>query len=268
MKRWMVLLILALGFTVFSFGAAMMVATKVHGLEIPQSLGQCTALCSELFPGTPGTPPVVTPPVTPPVAPPPVVVKPFPHAILFENETDRGNGSAGIMFRTLPTGSVISVKVNGEQARWTEPYKGADFFLLSQEGSRYTRPLQFEITMSDGQKYAAVGGSTPAPGGTPSGTLGGSASILWKPVADSGGALVVLLPASMKNPAVAVTDLAGNVIETGDFKYYSNPNRATYRFKRTGSKFPPPSLLRVGSKHYMVPTTGSRHESLREYTIK
>jgi len=180
MKRWMVLLILALGFTVFSFGAAMMVATKVHGLEIPQSLGQCTALCSELFPGTPTAPPTtppVVPPVSPPVVPPVVGVLPFPHAIEYERSTDQGGGLPGILFRTLPVGSVTAVSVNGEWARVGTPYKGSPVFILSKPDAQYARPLVFMVKMSDGKTYSAVSGSAATPGGpTPAGIYKNSAT--------------------------------------------------------------------------------------------
>ena len=126
------------------------------------TLQECQQACTQYFPVTP--PVVDPPPVVPPVVVPPVGAKVFPHQITFENQTDQGNGSAGILFRTLSVGSVTAVTVNGEVARLGVPYKGAPVFLLSLPGENYTRPLQFAIKMSDGVTYVATGGSA----GTPS----------------------------------------------------------------------------------------------------
>lgn len=100
------------------------------------------------------------------------------------------------------------------------------------------------------------------PGGTTPPATGATKAILWKPVSDSDKKLAVLLPAAMKNPAVSICDISGKEIEKGKFVYYSNPDRATYRFTKTGSGYPSPCLLKVGNDFYYVKTTGSRLESL------
>lgn len=84
--------------------------------------------------------------------------------------------------------------------------------------------------------------------------------ILWKPVADTGGKLVVLLARSYGKPTVKVLDMNKKVIETGRFVYFSNPNRATYRFTRAGRNFPNPCLIQVGSKIFKVDKPSKRHE--------
>ena len=119
-------------------------------VTIPQSLNECNALCAQYFPG--GVP--VTPPVTPPSG-----NKTFPHQITFERETTQGNGSAGILFRTLQAGSITYVSVNGEVARQGTPYKGAPVFLLTKSGDQYARPLSFVIKMADGVTYTAKSGT-------------------------------------------------------------------------------------------------------------
>jgi len=121
----------------------------VNAVTIPQSLDECNALCTQYFPGSV--------PVTPPVTPP-SDNKIFPHAITFERSTDQGNGSAGILFRTLQAGSIIYVSVNGEVARLGVPYKGAPVFLLTKSGDQYARPLNFVIKMNDGVTYTAKSG--------------------------------------------------------------------------------------------------------------
>jgi len=129
-------------------------AVPASAVTIPQSLNECNALCAQYFPG--GVP--VTPPITPP-ATPPSGNKTFPHQITFERETTQGNGSAGILFRTLQAGSITYVSVNGEVARQGTPYKGAPVFLLTKSGDQYARPLQFVIKMADGVTYTAKSGT-------------------------------------------------------------------------------------------------------------
>ena len=133
---------------------ALLWAVPAGAVTIPQSLDECTALCAQYFPGgVPATPPV-TPPVTPPSG-----NKTFPHPITFERATDQGNGSAGILFRTLQAGSVTYVSVNGEAARKGTPYKGSPVFLLTKSGDQYARPLSFVIKMADGGTYTAKNGT-------------------------------------------------------------------------------------------------------------
>jgi hypothetical protein len=98
------------------------------------------------------------------------------------------------------------------------------------------------------------------------GTEGPTRPILWKPVADSGGKLVILLPSSMGKPDVAVANMDGSIIETGVFAYFSNPDRATYRFGRAGADFPQPCLLIVGDTAYLVKSPAKRAEALPTYT--
>jgi len=160
MKRELRVIITVLLWGVAGFLLGLLVRTA-HSMEIPQSLGQCTALCSELFPGTPTVPPV---PDSPPVEPPVVGVLPFAHAIEYERSTDQGGGLPGVLFRTLPVGSVTAVSVNGEWARVGTPYKGSPVFILSKPDAQYTRPLVFVVKMSDGKTYTAVSGSSTSPG--------------------------------------------------------------------------------------------------------
>ena len=193
----------------------------------------------------------------------------FPNAITFDKTSDQGTGSyygtACLLFPASWEGRIQKVIVNGEVALHGISYKGQPVFRLLKTGDNYL-PATIEITATDGRQYIAktsvdTGGS----GGAAMGTTGKSSPILWKPVADSGGMLVVLLPANMGKPSVAVTDMNGNVIETGVFKYFSNPNRATYRFTRPGRSFPSPCILKVGSTLYLVRDAAKRNESLPSY---
>lgn len=84
--------------------------------------------------------------------------------------------------------------------------------------------------------------------------------ILWKPVSDSDGKLAVLLKPSYGKPSVRVLDMSQRTLETGRFVYYSNPDRATYRFGRSGGSFPRPCLLQVGGQTFLVPDGSKRYE--------
>lgn len=84
--------------------------------------------------------------------------------------------------------------------------------------------------------------------------------ILWKPRSESDGNLVVLLKRSYGRPSIAVYILSGSTYkfsENGRFVYYSNPDRATYRF---GKRYKGKCLLRVGGSFFYVPEGGKRYE--------
>jgi hypothetical protein len=83
--------------------------------------------------------------------------------------------------------------------------------------------------------------------------------ILWKPVADSGGKLVVLLNRSYGKPTVRIKNSRNQVIAVGKFVYYSNPNRATYRFDRPGRSYGSCYLI-VGKQIFYVPNGARRYE--------
>jgi hypothetical protein len=88
----------------------------------------------------------------------------------------------------------------------------------------------------------------------------GGHGILWKPVSESDGKLAVLLRRSYGNPTVKILDMRWKVIETGRFVYLSNPDRATYRFARSGGGYPRPCLIQVGSQTFRVPDGSRRYE--------
>lgn len=89
--------------------------------------------------------------------------------------------------------------------------------------------------------------------------------ILWKPVSEGDGNLVVLLFSSFGDPAVFVIDTKGNAIERGRHVGRTNGNRATYRFRRPGHHFGSPAVLQIGqgagvARFFCVPNTGARWE--------
>lgn len=63
-------------------------------------------------------------------------------------------------------------------------------------------------------------------------------AVLWKPISESDGNLVLLFPASFKKAfeAVFVYDLEG-LVESGEFAGFTNGARQTWRFSKPGSEY-------------------------------
>lgn len=198
---------------------------------------------------------------------PVVSTKVFPDSVLFEDTSDAGTGSykgtAVILFPTKWEGHITTVIVNGEKALHGISYKGKPVFRLLKRGWEYTKPLKFIIETKD-TIYTYTQGSIPTDT-SGSWTTGASKRILWKPISDSDKKLAVLLDASMGKPNVRILSMDFKVLETGNFKYFSNPNRATYRFGKSGREYPTPCLLQVGDSFYKVTDPSKRLETLPLY---
>ena len=91
---------------------------------------------------------------------PPTTLKPFPYPVTWEKDSDQGNGSACVLFRTLKDGDIAAVTVNNEVARKGRPYKDCPVFLMSKPGPQYFWPLNMIIQTRDGQKYSYVASNT------------------------------------------------------------------------------------------------------------
>lgn len=83
--------------------------------------------------------------------------------------------------------------------------------------------------------------------------------IVWKPVSEGDHKLVVLIPRNYGHVGVAVLSPDGKLIEEGRYVGRTNGNRPTYRFSRQGRGYPNGSLLRVGSKTFLVERTANRY---------
>ncbi len=83
--------------------------------------------------------------------------------------------------------------------------------------------------------------------------------IVWKPVSEGDGNLVVLTPTSYGKPDVSVLDASGVAVETGRYVGHTNGNRATYRFSRPGAGFSAPAYLKVGGSVFLVSSPPSRY---------
>ena len=91
----------------------------------------------------------------------------------------------------------------------------------------------------------------------------GGHGILWKPVSDSTGKVAVLLNPSYGKPSVKIKSRSNQTIAVGTFTYYSNPDRATYRFPISGptlaQKYGTVYLI-VGNRIFSVPNPARRYE--------
>jgi hypothetical protein len=93
---------------------------------------------------------------------------------------------------------------------------------------------------------------------------------LYKPVSDSDGRLVVLLPPSMAGQIkrVSLVNAKGKVIERGQFSGNANGGRDHFRFQRAGGKYPDNLEVRVTLAtgkvmRYLIDETAKRQEGLK-----
>ena len=115
-------------------------------------------------------------------------------------------------------------------------------------------------TTSSADLTSATASSTGGTATPSSGTVQ-AAGILWKPISEGNGRLVVLLPVSMGVPGAKILASNGTLVDTGT--YYGSPaehgSRAIYRFNSPGSSYPKPCKLQVGSVVYDVPAPAKRY---------
>ncbi len=103
---------------------------------------------------------------------------------------------------------------------------------------------------------------------TPSGgTVDGSGGFLFKPVSDSNGKLVVLLPAKISSSVVDVIlkDENGEKVEEGKFSGIANGDRAHFRFRKPGRDYPKNLTVEIRLKSgrvikYFIPDPSSRYD--------
>lgn len=98
---------------------------------------------------------------------------------------------------------------------------------------------------------------------------GGSTGFLFKPVADTNGKLVVLLPSKLAGMinSVKLYDPAGNLLEKGTHTGNGNGGRDHYRFSKSGGNYPDglfvEATLTTGDKVlYRIPETSQRTENI------
>ncbi len=125
-----------------------------------------------------------------------------------------------------------------------------------------------------GQAPAAGGGAAPAQGASAAGHQTPSSTndsvprgFLWKPVSESNGKCVVLLPSNMTGKVAGVTVKGpdGQTLESGRFSSVANGGREHYRLGKPGSAYPPGSTVEIQmrdgtTQSVRIPDTGRRVE--------
>jgi hypothetical protein len=98
---------------------------------------------------------------------------------------------------------------------------------------------------------------------------GGSGGFLYKPVSDTTGKLVVLMPSKLAGmiAGVKIYDPSGNLLESGRHTGNGNGGRDHYRFKKTGAAYPDglivEATLTTGDKvTYRIKETSKRTENI------
>lgn len=94
----------------------------------------------------------------------------------------------------------------------------------------------------------------------------GGNGFLYKPVSESNGNLVVLLPSSMRRNVqlVQLLDSSKNILETGDAKDAFEDGRPIFRFDKPGASYPDGLVVRVSldngeMKEYKIPDSSKRY---------
>jgi hypothetical protein len=122
------------------------------------------------------------------------------------------------------------------------------------------QPAATPTSNDGGGDTPAAAPATPTPTAKPSTAVssGGGGGFLWKPVSDSNGNLVVILP-SQYNGKVSSVSVNG---ERGSFSGIANGNRTHWRFSKPGAAYG--SNARVvattsgGNVSWTVPNGGAR----------
>ena len=110
--------------------------------------------------------------------------------------------------------------------------------IISQEDADKIQEQLFPDSSSSETKTSSTGTAKAHSVGGYSGA-GGAGGFLWKPISDSNGNLVVLMPSEISSEvdSVVIKDKNGNVLETGKFSAIANGGRAHFRFSKPGSAY-------------------------------
>jgi hypothetical protein len=95
-----------------------------------------------------------------------------------------------------------------------------------------------QATTNAAAATATAAASAPAPSGS-LGVTGAGGGFLWKPVAESNGKLVVLLPSQYTGSISTcfIASPSGSVIEQGSYGGVHNGGRVHFRFSQSGSYY-------------------------------
>jgi hypothetical protein len=119
----------------------------------------------------------------------------------------------------------------------------------------------FGLPSTDDKKDSGV---TPVDGAVP---IDGAEGFLFKPISDTTGNLVILLPQSLKNnvESVILKNSSGETLEEGIDSGYANGDRQHFRFNKPGAEFGANVTVEVklksgGKEIFMIEDPSRRHD--------
>lgn len=122
-------------------------------------------------------------------------------------------------------------------------------------------PLATNSSADGGAGGAGAGGSGGSGGSTGGEQIFGvDPGFLWKPVSESNGRLVVLLPRGTRSGNVSIRDSANNLLDTGKFSGIHNGGREHYRFSKPGSGYPENCKVVYNNVTVTIPNPSNRYE--------
>lgn len=149
-----------------------------------------------------------------------------------------------------------STELNDEVDQLIEEQRAVDAGLDATAEQQATAPA------SSSTSAATSSGATPVASSSAPTSVGGG--FVWKPVSESNGNLVVLLPPSLRGrvSGVAITK-GGAVLERGHFAGDANGGRPHYRFSMPGAAYGTgltvvASLTSGGTQSWSIPNGGQR----------
>lgn len=163
--------------------------------------------------------------------------------------------------RVLPLAALVAILAAG--CEFTTVENLGDVTLNELQGIQ--PPPTTPDSDADGDSDGGGTTSPPITGGEGIGPVGQSGGFLWKPISESNGKLVVLLPpqytGQVSGQYVASPD--GSPLDSGNYGGVHNGGREHYRYSKPGGSFPGGShavamLKAGGSVHWTIPNTASR----------
>ncbi len=129
---------------------------------------------------------------------------------------------------------------------------------------------KIESFAKEAAKMRELDGITPASGAIPGGSgnpLDGAEGFLFKPISETRGTLVVLLPKEMTGniESLVLKSLTGEEIEKGSFSSVANGDREHFRFTKPGAEYPKDLVVEVklkdgNVKTYSIPDPSQRYD--------
>jgi hypothetical protein len=148
---------------------------------------------------------------------------------------------AAIRGKTVPRANAASTTTKTEKSEWTEPALQIVADAAVQISSNYWAFTLADKALDEKEVVEQPGDpQTPDPvpvddkGTVASADRNGSQTFLWKPVSDSNGNLVVILPAKFNNLIDGPVKVNGT---PGRFSAVANGNRSHWRFDKPGAAF-------------------------------